>query len=1080
MLKTNYVCLALAALIGALCFTLGADKVFAQAQGSTGQITGTVRDTNGGAVPNTTVKASNTQIGLEQTATTSAEGVYRFVLLPPGVYNLTAEASGFSKTEIKGVRVVIGQVTDANITIGAGSVQESVTITAEAIQTTVSQPDAVINETSINNLPINGRRFQDFVTLTPTAQVDPQRGQISLSGQRGINTNVNIDGLDYNQPFFGGIRGGERSNNAFTIPQESIKEFQVVAAGYSAEFGRSSGGVVTAVTKSGTNEFHGSAFYVIRHRELARKNNYFKGLETFLGGQEVIPAPTQQQFGGSFGGPLKKDRAFIFGTYEQQKFRNPRQVVFNLLQNFTPTAASQEAFDFFKSLQQPFEQTNDAQAGLVRFDYHFNEANRFNVRYNQSNNEALNANATGNALFPTTTSALSNNGTERDRSYTVTGQLTSFFKSNLVNELRAQYSREVRPREANVQAPVVQSSIGNFGTVRFLPTTQFDWRAQVFNNLTWIMGNHSVKFGAEINHIFADQLFAFNQFGYFQLSGSNPGTLLDILSRTPGVATDNRFDTTAVTYDRQIGNGQLNLAVDEFALYAQDSWRIKPNLTFNYGLRWEGQFNPAPVTNNDAVYNKVRGFRFPSGHTVNPSLIPDVTDQFGPRLGIAWDPFSNGKTAVRAFGGVYYARTPMLLLAAPLNNFRNPPGDVSIRLPISLPANFPNRANFDTVYEQLKLIGIDLNTFTLDKLPTITPQQVQSVAQALGLSSFDPFTGISVITWANDYKNPKSYQFGGGIEREIGRGLSVGVDYSQVNTIYLQRNRELNLPAPLSSISEMPQLADPTKKVNIVDPAQRPFFGLRGDTRSATPADQRYAARSRPIPTLGSIQMRESTGRSVYQAMVIRANLRRKWGQFNAFYTLSRSLSNDDNERDAGGVAYQNAFDLSPEFNYSRLDRRHQFVANTVFFIPYGFEASSALRLLSGLPIDATFGTDINEDIGGPDRPYSAPGVSFKRNAFRNNAQYTVDLRVQKGISFGEQRRLIFSVEFFNLFNTENIQFSGSQVTNYCATTSQRDCGFGAPSNPNFLRVKNSSGSYLFNNNPGQVFQMQFGARLQF
>ncbi len=1076
MFKSNSYRLLMAAMLFALCFVLGSSEAFAQAQGSTGQISGSVRDSQGAAVAGASIKAVNTQTGSQQSTVASADGLYRFVLLQPGSYDLTAEASGFSKIELKGVRVTVGQITDANITLGVGAVAEAVTITAEAIQTTVSQPDAVINENAINNLPINGRRFQDFVTLTPTAQVDPQRGQISLSGQRGINTNVNIDGLDYNQPFFGGIRGGERSNNAFTIPQESIKEFQVVAAGYSAEFGRSSGGVVTAVTKSGTNQYHGSAFYLLRHREFSRKNDYFKGLETFLNGREVTPAPTQHQFGGSIGGPIKRDKAFFFGTYEQQRFRNPRQVVFDLLQSFTPTANTQEAFDFFKGQQQEFVQTNDAIAGLARFDYNFSESNRFNVRYNQSNNKALNANATGNALFPTTTSALSNNGIERDRTYTVTGQLTSFFAGNLVNELRAQYSREVRPREANVQAPVVQSSIGNFGTVRFLPTTQFDWRAQVFNNLTWILGNHTTKFGAEVNHVFADQLFAFNQFGYFQLNGTNVSTLLDILSYTPTVTTGtvNRFDSTAVTYDRQIGNGLLDLTVKEFALYAQDAWRIRPNFTLNYGLRWEGQFNPAPTTNNDAIMNQVRGFRFPSGHSVDPSFLPDVADQFGPRLGLAWDPFKDGKTAVRAYSGIYYARTPMLLFAAPLNNFRNPPGDVSIRLPFAVPAGNTN----NTVYRQLKLIGIDLNNFSLDKLPVLTPQQIQSVGAALGLS-VDPFRNANVITWANDFKNPMSYQFGGGIERQIARGLTVGVDYSQVNTFYLQRNRELNLPAPLTSISEMAQLGNPALKVNIADPAQRPFFGLRGNT-TATAVDQRYAARRRPLSNLGSIQMRESTGRSVYQAMVLRANFRQKWGQFNAFYTLSRSLSNDDNERDAGGVAYENAFNLAPEFNYSRLDRRHQFVANTVFFIPYGFEASTTMRFLSGLPIDATFGADANEDIGGPDRPYSAAGVPFKRNSFRNEPVYNVDLRLQKGVGFGEQRRLIFSVEFFNLFNWENVQLSGAQVTNYCAAPVQRDCGFSAPTNTNFLRIKNAAGTYLFNNNPGQVFQMQLGARLQF
>ncbi|HWQ35883.1 MAG TPA: carboxypeptidase regulatory-like domain-containing protein [Blastocatellia bacterium] len=1049
-------------LLAACCLALGTTRTLAQAQASTGQISGAVRDSAGAAVPNATVKVKNTQTGLERTATTSDEGLYRVVLLPPGTYVVSAEASGFAKSEVSGVTVAVGQITDANLTLGASGITEALTVTAEAVQTTASQPDALINETAINNLPINGRRFQDFVTLTPTAQVDPQRGQISLSGQRGINSNINIDGVDYNQPFFGGIRGGERSNTAFTIPQESIKEFQVVAAGYSAEFGRSTGGLVTAVTKSGTNQYHGSAFYLIRHRELSRNNDFYKALEANLN-REVIAAPTQQQFGGSFGGPIRKDRAFFFGSYEQQRVRNPRQVFFDNIATFTPTPATQEAFDFYKSLQQPFEQTNDAKAGLVRIDYSFSDAHRFNVRYSQSINEALNANATGNQLFPTTVSALSNNGTEKDRTYSVVGQLTDFFAANLVNELRAQYSREVRPRLANVESPNVTNNIGRFGTVNFLPTTQFDWRVQVFNNLTWILGNHSVKFGAEINHTFADQTFAFNQFGVFSISGTNNTTILDILSYTPTITTGttvNRFDSSAVTYLRQIGNGRLDLTMNEFALFVQDSWRIRPNFTLNYGLRWEGQFNPSPEANNDTLVNKVRGFRFPSGHVVDPTFIPDNADQFGPRLGIAWDPFKDNKTVIRAFSGIYYARTPMLLFAAPLNNFRTPPGDLSIQLPLStssLPTGNPNKS-CTTVYCQFKLIGIDLNTTPLNKLPVLTVQQVQSVASALGLANFDPFTGAAPITWANDYKNPRSYQFGGGIEREIGGGLSVGIDYSQVNTMHLQRNRDLNLPVPVL-------------RSTTVDPAQRPFYGVRSGSNPL---------QSRPIPSLGSVQVRESTGRSVYQAMTVRANLRRKRVQFNAFYTLSRSLSDDDNERDAGGVSFENAYNLKPEFNYSRLDRRHQFVANPVVFLPYGFEVSSALRLRSALPVDVGFGSDANGDLGGPDRPYSAPGVPFKRNAFRNLPVRDIDLRVQKSISFAEDRRLVFSVEFFNLPNLKNIQLAGSRVTNFCASPVPADCGFSAPTNVDFLKTKDSSGNFILTNNPGAPFQVQFGARFQF
>src|SRR5499433_3918657 len=270
MSKPKWIHLACGCLLLALSFIFGAGNAFAQAQANSGQISGTVRDNNGGAIPNATIKAVSAQTGLERSATSSEDGFYRFVMLPPGAYNLTAEAGSFAKAEVKDVLVTVGQVADINITMGVGNVQEAVTISAGGVQVSAPQADSVVNLDAIQNLPINGRRFQDFVTLTPTAQVDPSRGQISLAGQRGINSNVNVDGVDYNQPFFGGIRGGERSNNAFSIPQESIKEFQVVAAGYSAEFGRSTGGIVNAVTKSGSNNWHGSGFYVIRPKEASK------------------------------------------------------------------------------------------------------------------------------------------------------------------------------------------------------------------------------------------------------------------------------------------------------------------------------------------------------------------------------------------------------------------------------------------------------------------------------------------------------------------------------------------------------------------------------------------------------------------------------------------------------------------------------------------------------------------------------------------------------------------------------------------------------------------------------------------
>jgi carboxypeptidase family protein len=1065
---------SLCAVLLVLCLCSAAVPAMAQSQASTGTIAGIVTDTQGAAIAKATVTASNKQTGLSRSSISNDDGLYAILLLPPGLYNVSAEASGFASTNVRDVEVTVGRTFDLKLSMSASGVQEVVNVTAGAIQvqTTRSESDSVLNQQAIENLPINGRRFQDFVTLTPTAQVDPQRGQISLAGQRGINSNVNVDGVDYNNPFFGGIRGGERSNNAFTIPQESIKEFQVVASGYSAEFGRSTGGIVNAVTKSGNNDWHGSAFYSNRNKKLSRTNNFFQAVEDNINAslaagvplREVVPAPTQQQFGGSIGGPIKKDRAFFFFAYEQQEFSNNRQVFFDPLSLTTSKANTAEAFTYYTSLQEPFTQTNDAKALTGRFDYEINTNHRFNVRYGWSKNQALNANSVGNQLFPTTQSALSNNGTELDTTHSVVGQFTSFFSSTMVNEFRGQFVREERPRPANAIQPLVSSGVGNDGTVSFLgQNTQFDRRIQAADSLTWSRSNHTLKFGTEYNHIFISQLFGFNQTGAFNISGAvgnatQVDTILDILS--VGGTTANRFDSSAVTFRRQIGNLQASYATDEIAFFAQDSWRIRPNLTLNYGLRWEGQYNPSPEADNTALIAKVKGFRFPSGHTSDPTQIADSTKQFGPRFGFAWDPYSDGKTVIRGYTGIYFARTPLLLFAGAGNNWRAIPGDVSVQLPFTVPASNPNK----TVYQQLKLIGIDLNTFPLNKLPDITAANALAAAAALGLA-VDPFTGANLILNAADYKNPKAYQGGFGIERQVSQSMSLGADFTYVHTVNLQRNRDLNLPLPVL-------------RTTAVDPAQRPFFGVR----TGTP---------RPISSLGSITVRESTAKSLYRGLTLRAKFQKKWGQFNTFYTFSKNIGNDDNERDATGFRYENAFNLAPEYADSNIDRRHQFVASPVFFLPHGIDISSAIRMFSGTPIDASSGiTDPNNDLGGPDRPYLGPGVPFARNGFRNRAFYGFDVHGSKHFDFAESKRLVFTVDIFNVLNLQNISLAGTSTT-FCApvapaTAVAANCGFLGPTNANFLQTidRNPSstrfGKILLNNNPGPPFQVQLGARFQF
>lgn len=1158
------------------CLAFGTLPAAAQSQANTGQITGNVTDAAGAAVPNATVTVTNKETGLVRTANSSDDGNYTIVLLPPGTYSVVAQASGFSETSVSNVVVNVGRSVEVKIALGVSGVQETVLVTGETtIQVTRNETDAVVNETAIRELPINGRRFQDFVTLTPTAQIDPSRGQISLVGQKGVNGNINIDGMDYNQPFFGGIRGGERSNLAFTIPQEAIKEFQVVPSGYSAEFGRSTGGIVNAVTKSGNNDVRGSAFWLFRPSRLARGNEFTDALSeqrlTALGVNPTL-APTQHQFGGSVGGPIRKDKLFYFGAYEQQRFRAPRQILFNFPTGFPGTltlnAAQRDVLSFYQGIQTGYEQTNDAYAGLVRMDWNVNRSNNFNIRFSASRNNALNAASRGEtSVDPTTNQALSANGTEQNTTRVGVGQLITTFGTNVVNELRGQIARETRPRLSNSAIPNVVTSFAVFGaagsaTSSFLPNEEHDTRYQVADALTWIKGNHNFKLGGEYSHINAAQTFGFNQFGRFNMSiGGTNQNISDALQRlanvvVPQVGTGTgatpailgRFDDTRASYNRQIGNRVADLTSQELAFFGQDSWRVTPRLTLNYGLRAEAQYNPEPEANNTQIVNVVKNTVFPYlGKGYDPTRIPDSGWQWGPRAGFAWDPTGKGETVLRGYGGVYYARTPLILFAAPVNNFRTPPGDVSVQLPFTgfSQANFNaflntpagqayrtitgcdpnaaagtdarNRCTPNTVFRQFAIAGINLNSSSLDSLPILTPEQISAIAGGLGLNP-SPFVGAQLIGMAEDFKNPRSVQYGTAFEHQVARGLVVGINFDYVHTTRNQRNRDINIPGPLTGEQYVAFLRANNTAANVAVMSQpggifdqilgsgRTYIAIASPSGFINPATGQSQSTSgfvmtRQRPTqaqqnfaLGSVQIRESTARSLYRGLTFRARLVRKRMQLNVYYTFSRLLADDDNERDSGGVAYANPYDLRGEYYRSRLDRENQFMANPIFFLPYGFEVSSAIRLRSGQPFNAAVGADLNGDTVNNDRPLLVPGVEYPRNFWTNRGIYDVDLRVQKSFKFGEQQRLTFSSEFFNILNRSNILVgtsaapgtnttfgSGGQL---CLTASQI-CGLtGGPAfNPNFLRIRDAAtGNILINNvNPGsQVFQMQVGIRYQF
>jgi Carboxypeptidase regulatory-like domain len=1017
--------------------------LWAQSDANKGQIGGTVLDPNQAAVPNAKVTIKNTATNAKRELTTGDSGEFRAVLLDPGTYEVTVDANGFASAVIQGITLSVGGsvVLPVNLTVGATATR--VEVTATVVPSDLPAPTTTINTTAIEDLPINGRRFQDFATLTPTVIVEPSRSQISFAGQRAINSNIMVDGADYNQPFFGGIRGGERSNSIITVPQSSVEEFQAVTTGYAPEYGRSTGGILNVITKSGTNEWHGEGFYQNRNSTLSADGPIPVPDLAHRGSLiNVQPAESLQQWGGGVGGPIQHDKMFIFVSYEQQHATQPRQVVFNALVGYTPSDAQASAYNFYKSQEQKFNKTNNAGAGVIRGDYTFNNGSRLTLRYNRSGSEEANAVTVGGAIEAFTTNALSSEGVEIDRVHFGTAQYTSILSPSIVNDLRFSGSYETRPRLSNSALPgLVVSTIGTVGDRNFLPTVQDDSRYQVTDALSVTKSTHTFKFGVDYNKLQTSQLFGFDQYGTFTVSSSNVSQILDILSGTGTVG--HRFDSSAVSYSRQIGNLLVDYGATQAALFAQDSWRVLPSLTIDYGLRWEGQWNPAVSANNTTLVDKVDGVVFPNGARADVTQIRNNLNQFMPRAGFAWSPAQNRRFVLRGHAGVFYAATPLLIYSDPTGNFRNPPNNVRL---------FLNNTKQGTIYQQFLSAGVDLDQVSLDSLPVIPINAVQQAA-SFGLGTApDPFAGAGTTAVATDYQNPRSYQTGVGGDVQLTNNWTASIQFNYVNTVHLERNRDYNLPVP-----------------TVRDASGRPLYCIAVCTPSGV----------RPISSLGQITIRESSARSLYRGFSFNTGYRGKRLQAGVAYSLAWNYSDDDNERDSGGQSAMDAFNYRQDYGYSNIDARHTLGTYGVYNLPFGFIVSGTFTARSALPLNPRTGADTNGDTANTDRALSAPGVPFPRNSFRNRAIYGDNVRLLKDFRLGsETRRLELSAEFFNVFNIDNVLYgTNGQIYGLGINSS----GAAVAIDPRFQLLRTSDGKYSTQNTQsGFPFQAQFGARFFF
>ncbi|MGD9564221.1 MAG: carboxypeptidase regulatory-like domain-containing protein [Pyrinomonadaceae bacterium] len=718
----------------------------AQSQTTTGTLQGTVVDPNGAVVSGATVAVRNVETGFERTVSTNSDGLFTAPLLPLGRYRVTTNASGFSTSVLENVDVTLGQTLSLRVAlqVGTASVTVDVTADSEVVDSARTELATQINERSVENLPINRRDFSRFALLTPGVSIvqGPDGDEITINGQKGIQNNVTIDGSDANNPFFGEQRGGQRP--AFTISLESVKEFQVVPVGASAEFGRSSGGFINAVTKSGTNRFSGAAFVFFRNQALSGQNP--DAVDAGLPVEDF----TNYQFGGNLGGPIKKDRAFFFVAFERNdgKSSKPNFIDPRLINIFATRFGSPNE-------QTTIERTNDADVFLAKFDIQVNDNNLLTLRHNYSRAEQV------NGTFDVPTWGSSANGRETDKSNSFIGQLVSNFSANLLNELRFQWAKEERPRFYD-GPDLPDTTIGTFdGTISyrfgrpfFLPVPSDDVRVQMTDNFTVISGNHALKFGVDLNRTRVSQTFI----GFARSRYIFAGPTIDLAIQGFTDYIDNVSPAGLSLYlqfaplgGRTVEEaGTQAYTTFEPGLYVQDNWQVRRNLTLNLGFRWEAQYHPDPI--NDVFLTNFGQFvndpRFPSDGT-----IPDSTDGWSPRAALSWSPGDDGKTAIRLGAGIYYARVPGLVVAGP----RNTDGLIA-----------------GNIYRD--------GSFCAFVSPGC-PAYPGILTVPAGFSLGNP--GIAVFE--RNFKNPRTIQYSASVERELWANTSLLVAYNMAKTTRLTR-----------------------------------------------------------------------------------------------------------------------------------------------------------------------------------------------------------------------------------------------------------------------------------------------------
>jgi len=987
---------------------LAASSLFGQTSGA-GTITGTITDPSGGVVPAASVAVKNTATDAERTLSTNEAGIFVAQFLQPGSYQITVSKPGFTKVVRTGLTLQVGQTLAVNLPMQVQSTSEVLTVTGDSaiVDTEKTEMSQVVSQTQKENLPIAGRRWEGFALLTPNVTTDGGTGLVSYRGLSGLYNQSSVDGTSNSQAFFSETKG--RTTLGYVYSMDSLQEFQVASSNYSAEFGQAAGGVINAVTKSGTNQFHADLFYYLRYPTLNALDSLQKSRGIY-----TQPIHQQQQFGGSGGGSIIKDKLFYFLTYEGLRKVNPisyTSTSFNGPQTCLaaiPSATCAAANSFVAAQLGAFPRSTRQDVAFAKLDYNFTPGNHVSASLDGLNFKAPNSYRTA---VTQTNEAPSANGTAVTRERIFVVNWDSILKPTVTNNFRFQWSRDLEKISENGTAPSVTiTNYMNYGLPNALPRPAFpdEHRLQFSDVLSLTHGHHTFKTGFDVSPIHELLINLFQGAGVYTYSGANnySNWVADVagINLNDGL-TGRHFTTMVQVTDPVTGVGRDDFYDTDVSGFFEDSWKARRNLTFNLGLRYEVQLIPQPEKPNTATPLT----------TLYTSRINIDKNNFAPRIGMAWEV---GKgTVVRAGYGIFYAKTTNSTFYA-------------------------TRVENGVIQQTFNCSPTSCPTLTFPNLiftpPGGTPTAPFAGALTPVVTNFAP-PALTQTTRGQvpDWVNPMVHEGEVSVEHQLPKNISISGSYVMSRAMRLPMFYDSNIaPSTQTRSYDVTDLSGATQSTFSV-----PFYTSRINT------------------TTGPILTGVSDVNTWYNSFVMTLRKRMSAGvEFVANYTLAKA---SDGGQVPGQFGTFNGTD-SPIDPYNRkleygrgdLDQRHRFVGNVIFipqftkkianptlrYILHGYAFSSIVTVASGQPVTGTIsGNPAGAIAGGPtggavNNSGTATGgrsPGLPRNLYTGPGMGNVDMRVSREFPITERLRFSLLGEAFNIFNHTNVYTVNTQQYTY-------------------------------------------------